>query len=185
MYAYYETQRLILKILTPEHCHSVLRFYKENHDAFLPYVPFIPDNYYTADYQRNSLKLEYQLFLKQSGVRFYVFLKERPSKIIGTLSFLDIKRQYSQSALVGYRFGKKWQRHGFATESMKEGIRIMFREEKLHRLEAFVQPENDPSRRLLQRLGFQYEGISYSHTKIQNNWRDMERYALINSMYDA
>lgn len=179
----YETQRLLLRILSPEHCHSVLRFYRENHEAFMPFVPFIPENYYTADYQRSVLTLEYNFFLKQKGVRFYIFLKEHPAKIIGTISFMDIKRQYSQSASVGYRFGAKWQHKGLAFESMQKGIQIMFDEEKLHRLEAFVQPENEPSRQLLKRLEFQFEGISYSHTKMLKGWRDMERYSLINKHF--
>lgn len=175
----YETERLLLKILSPEHCHSVLHFYKENHEAFCPYVPFMPDNYYTADYQRSALTLEYNFFLKQKGVRFYIFLKEHPAKIIGTVSFMDIKRQYSQSALVGYRFGSTWQHKGYAFESMQKGAQIMFEEERLHRLEAFVQPDNQPSRNLLKRLGFRFEGVSYSHTRMPNGWQDMERYSLI------
>ena len=47
-----------------------------------------------------------------------------------------------------------------------------------HRLEANIQPDNDTSRRLLQRLGFRLEGFSPRYLKIAGRWRDHERWTL-------
>ena len=177
----YETDRLILKVLSPDKCNSVLRFYKENADIFECLNPTNPNNYYTTNYQRSVLTLEYDSFIRGNSVRFYVFTKDNPQKIIGTISFTDIKRNYNQSAVLGYRFGKKYHNKGYATESLQKAIYILFNEEKIHRIEAYIQPSNIPSKNLVSRLGFIFEGICYSHTMVLEKWQDMERYSLIST----
>lgn len=177
----YETSRLILKILTPNYCNSVLRFYKENADIFECLNPINPPNYYTAEYQRSVLTAEYNSYVQGHSVRFYVFTKENPSKIIGTISFSDIKRNFCQSAVLGYRFSKNYHNKGYATESIQKAILILFKEEKIHRIEAYIQSSNKPSINLISRLGFTFEGICCLHTMVLEQWQDMERYSLVST----
>lgn len=177
----YETRRLILKILTPDKCNSVLRFYKDNCELFEKYNPIIPENYYTTDYQRSTLAAEYRNFLKGKQIRYYIYQKDNPRKIIGTVAFSDIKRGFSNSAVIGYRFGSNYHHQGYATESLERLIHAIFKEECIHRIEAYIQPNNISSKKLIQRLGFQYEGICYAHTMVAQRWEDMERYSIIST----
>lgn len=48
----------------------------------------------------------------------------------------------------------------------------------LHRLEITIQPENERSRSLAQRLGFRLEGRSARMLWINGAWRDQDRFAL-------
>ena len=66
---------------------------------------------------------------------------------------------------------------------MSEGVRLVLRfaflDLKLHRIEANVQPENEPSRAVLRRSGFTQEGFSRKYLKIGGRWRDHERWAIL------
>jgi ribosomal-protein-alanine N-acetyltransferase len=54
-----------------------------------------------------------------------------------------------------------------------------FSELGLHRLEANIQPENKPSKALVQRVGFRYEGFSPQYLRIGREWKDHERWAIL------
>jgi ribosomal-protein-alanine N-acetyltransferase len=66
---------------------------------------------------------------------------------------------------------------------MKEGLQLVidhaFNHLGLHRLEANIQPDNEPSIRLVESLGFVCEGYSPRFLKISGKWRDHERWAIL------
>ena len=49
----------------------------------------------------------------------------------------------------------------------------------LHRLQADIRPENLPSQRLVERLGFRREGLLRRYLDIDGDWRDHYSYALL------
>lgn len=175
----YETDRLILKVLRPEAAKKVLCFYLDNKELFEKYEARRPDNFYTAKYQKSVLLCEYNLTVQLSAVRFYVFLKEDPERIIGTVCFRDITRSIYESCEVGYKFDERFWHHGYATEALIEGIDIMFGDLGLHRITACVMPENTPSIRLLESLYFKREGLLRQNARINGKWSDHYLYSLI------
>ena len=174
----YETNRLVLKVLGPDYSSDVLRFYLKDKELFEKYEADRSPNFYTEAHQRNILYLEYGLTLKMSQVRFYVFLKEDPSTIIGTVCLYDISRIYSKTDL-GYKFSSQFHHKGYASEAVEKIIDIAFTELNLHRICAHVQEENLPSIRLLMNLGFEKEGICRDYLCIEGTWTDHLQYSLI------
>ena len=176
----YETGRLLLKILTPDFSNEVLNFYYENRTIFEPFEPAKSPNYYTIGYQRALLTYEYNSALKEKGIRFWIFEKNHDHKIIGTICFHNIQKGILQSCQLGYKFHKEYHGQGYAKESLKKTIEIIFGELGLHRIEAYIMPSNFSSIHLIKSLGFSYEGISFKNINIQNQWEDHERYSLLN-----
>lgn len=48
----------------------------------------------------------------------------------------------------------------------------------LHRIEINIRPENGPSIRVVEKLGFRYEGLRERYLHIDGDWRDHVSYAL-------
>jgi ribosomal-protein-alanine N-acetyltransferase len=54
-----------------------------------------------------------------------------------------------------------------------------FGELGLHRVQAFIHPDNGASRRLVAKLGFQSEGLLRDNLRVGDVWRDDMLYALL------
>lgn len=180
----YETQRLILKIIGPDYAKNVLNFYLNDKELFEKYETDRCPNFYTETYQRNTLQAEYTLTLRLQQIRFYVFSKEEPEQIIGTISLYHISNIHSH-AEIGYKFSSKYHHKGLASEAVEKMIDIAFTELHLHRLTAHVMESNLPSIRLLEGLGFQKEGVSRDYLYLHGSWKDHIQYSLLAPFSDG
>ena len=174
----YETHRLILKIIGPDYAREVLQFYLNDKELFEQYEIDRCQNFYTEGHQQQILQAEYGLALKMQQIRFYVFLKENPTQMIGTVCLYKISNLYSHAEL-GYKFSSKFHHKGFASEAVEKLIDIAFMELSLHRITAHVQGDNSPSTRLLENLGFEKEGICRDYLYLHGAWRNHIQYSLI------
>lgn len=180
MYKSYETERLLLKPLNKEAAPLVLSFYEDNKSLFEPWEPIRSLNFYTLSYHKASLTAECNQMTEGKLMRYWVFLKDNPEEIIGTFCFQNLLREPYLSCSLGYKFSHRYLHQGYALESIRKGIEINFKDYRMHRIEAFIMPGNDPSQRLIEKLSFQYEGISYSYARVNGIWVDHMRYSLIN-----
>lgn len=176
----YESERLILKVLDKNHAPMVLDFLSENSEFFEPYEAEKPPNYYTLKYQSVSLRLEYNAFIKNSYARFYVFTKAEPDKIIGTVSFGNMRKFPFFSTSIGYKFSKAVWGNGYAAEAICCASNAIFKDGGFHRIEAFVLLDNLTSIKVLKNVGFEYEGIAKSSIRICGEYKDHVQYAFIN-----
>jgi ribosomal-protein-alanine N-acetyltransferase len=179
----YETKRLFLRILTPDAAGAVLDFYLRDRAYFEKYEPDRLPQFYTPNFQKGMLRFEYNAAIKLNSVRFYVSLKSDPDYIIGTVCFHNILRNPYCSCEIGYKFSSAYQHHGYAAEAIAQVLDVIFGELKLHRVTAMVLPDNTPSSRLLERLGFVCEGISREHLLLHGIWTDHALYSLVDHDY--
>lgn len=180
MLTYYETSRLILKTLHANDAGAVLQFYLDNKALFEACEPARPPDFYTLAFHQAALTVEYNAMVQGQAVRYWVFRKAEPQALIGTFSFNNIQRGFYSCCQLGYKFDARHHRQGFASESIKRGIDLMFLELKLHRIEAHTMPRNLPSKALLRSLGFLREGLFRENILINNQWEDHEIYSLLN-----
>jgi RimJ/RimL family protein N-acetyltransferase len=81
-------------------------------------------------------------------------------------------------ATLGYTLAPTHQGRGLATEAVGAIVDRLFDDVGVHRIEASLDPDNVPSARLLERLGFTYEGTALSAVLVGQEWVDDVRYAL-------
>ena len=100
------------------------------------------------------------------------------SQLVGFCNLSWIIRGDLGGAFMGFAAVEGFQGQGY----MREGIDLVldraFGRIGLHRVEANVQPANEPSRALVARLGFVKEGFSESYLRVGGEWRDHERWAI-------
>lgn len=174
-----ESKRLLLRVETPEKARDVLTFYQNNKEIFEAFEPTRPANFYTAGYQKSMLNYEYQEILKGHFLRYFVYLKEYPETIIGSVNFSNIQQGPFKKAAIGYKFDKKYWGNGYAYEACLTCIQIMAEDYKLHKIEAHVSPANQPSIKLMNRLHFTFEGTEFKSVEINGQWQDHYRYGLV------
>ena len=180
MFDTYHTERLILKTLSQDAASMVLSFYEDNKEYFEPWEPQRSKSFYTMSYQKASLSAESVQMSEGKLLRLWVFLKDNPYEIIGTLCFQNLLKDPYCSCSLGYKFSHRHLHCGYATESLRKGLEIIFQDYRMHRVEAFILPNNLPSLQLIDRMDFDFEGISYSFARIGGEWVDHMRYSVIN-----
>jgi len=102
------------------------------------------------------------------------------NKVIGVLSFSSIVKGPFLSCFVGYSIDNRFQNKGYMTQALKAGIDFMFKTVGLHRIEANIMPRNISSLRVVEKLGFQNEGLSPEYLQIDGKWEDHVHMVLIN-----
>lgn len=113
------------------------------------------------------------------GYAFFVFRKT-DNALLGGLNLREIRRGVAQTGALGYWIGARYARHGYTLDAVRQIGRFAFDRLALHRVEAACLPENDPSRRLLERAGFIQEGYARGYLKIDGRWRDHLLFARVN-----
>lgn len=175
----YETDRLILRVLNDTGAFQVLTFLAKNRELFEQYEGDKSRNFYTMNYIKDMLQAEYNQMLRQTGMRYYIFLKTNPDKIIGTISLSAIRRMPCDSACVGYKFDMEYHHHGYAFEALSFFLANIVPEYRLHKIAAYIAPSNQASIRLIERLGFFYEGTAIEYAKVKGKWTDHRQYAFL------
>lgn len=110
--------------------------------------------------------------------RRFLICRKDDGVIMGQIALGDIVRGLFQNAYTGYFLAKEFTGQGYATEALQLVLRHAFRDLKLHRVEANIQPDNTASIALVRRCGFRKEGVSPRMVKLGGRWRDHERWAM-------
>ena len=98
--------------------------------------------------------------------------------IAGQLSVSSILRGSAQSAAIGYWIDRNRAGRGIVPTAVALAADYCFTGLGLHRIEINIRPENEASRRVVEKLGFRYEGLRRAFLHIDGDWRDHDSYAL-------
>jgi [ribosomal protein S5]-alanine N-acetyltransferase len=99
--------------------------------------------------------------------------------ILGFFNLSQIFRGPFMNAYLGYAIGQRYAGQGYMAEGIKLVLRHAFESMRLHRLEANIQPGNAASVALARGAGFRLEGFSPRYLKIDGQWCDHERWAIL------
>jgi ribosomal-protein-alanine N-acetyltransferase len=116
---------------------------------------------------------------KADDFRSLLVCRETDGAIAGVYNVGQIYYGHLCSAYLGYYAFQPFAGQGYMREGLRLVLRYAFGPLGLHRLEANIQPENEPSIALVAGAGFHREGLSPRYLKIAGRWRDHERWAIL------
>ena len=162
---------IYLEKIQPKHEKEYLRSINASLKALTPWLEVV-----------NTRKAFAQLIKDISGPQDKAYLVRRfkDDALIGAIEIRDIFMGHFKCGYLIYYAFDGFRGEGYMKEALSIIIEKAFKKFKLHRLEANIQPSNKSSIQLAKSVGLMYEGYSPKFLKINGDWRDHERWALIN-----
>lgn len=173
------SDHIYLKPFTLTDVEHLLKLQVTNKDFFEQFSMTRSINYYSIEYQTRLIQRWKQNAEQDSEYQFGIFRNEDHA-LLGTINLFQVQRGPLQSAFIGYFLDKTQNGKGYMTEAVHLIVDYAFSLLHLHRIEAGVMPHNIGSIRVLEKAGFQKEGLARKNVKINNRWEDHITLAIIN-----
>lgn len=99
-------------------------------------------------------------------------------RFVGQVTLGGITWGSLRSAYIGYWIDQAYAGRGYMPRAVALMCDYAFFTLRLHRIEINIRPENAASLRVVEKLGFRYEGLRRRYLHINHEWRDHLTYAL-------
>jgi ribosomal-protein-alanine N-acetyltransferase len=106
------------------------------------------------------------------------FVIEHEGQIVGQINVANILHGSVSSAVIGYWVVPEVAGKGITPTAVALVSDYLYNVVGLHRIEIDIRPENSASLRVVQKLGFRYEGLKQRYIHINGAWRDHFVFAL-------
>lgn len=116
-------------------------------------------------------KLEHAL-AEQAAGRLWPGVIELDGDVVGRINLHNIQLGGQRSAFVSYWLAGDVTGRGIATQALADVLDLAFDDLTLHRVDAFVRPDNLASQTVLRRNGFEEIGLAHHHTHVGGRWHD-------------
>jgi ribosomal-protein-alanine N-acetyltransferase len=172
------TQNLILRAPLAGDYPAWAALRMESREFLTPWEPVWSED----DLTRTSFRLRAKRATREiaSDEAYSLFIFEaRSETLLGGLTLGLVRRGVAQACTLGYWMGQRHAGKGHMTEAVRGALTFAFSDLALHRVEAACLPHNEPSRRLLERVGFQREGEARGYLRINGVWADHLLYGML------
>ncbi|MCB9835174.1 MAG: GNAT family N-acetyltransferase [Phycisphaera sp.] len=175
-----ETPRLILRAIEPRDEAAFVELLERARDHLMPVLPTGDENATPEAIFARQLELTQQG--EKTGKAFRRIATNRTGSIVGAFNLVVIRRGLENNAdancwLDPERMGVGLAREGllalmsYSLADLPEGL-------GMHRVDAWIQPENKPSQKLYASCGFVKSGDESSHLTTGDAWHVHDRWQL-------
>ena len=125
-----------------------------------------------------------RMALETPAVYAWALAERECDRLIGTTTLFSLSGPHKR-AEIGYSLLPARQGQGLATEALRTVLEHAFGPLGLERIEADVDPRNEASWRLLEKLGFRREGLLRNRWRVDGEVCDSYLYGLLREDYAA
>ena len=169
-----ETDRLLLRRFAYEDAKSMLSNWAG--DDCIQHMYGEP-SYKTIDAVRNLLDKYIEGYNDDYYFRWAVIEKES-GECIGQIAYFLVDGN-NHSGEIEYCIGTAFQGRGYASEATRAVIDYGFDKIGFHKVQICVRPSNIPSRRVIEKCGFIYEGTLRDYFYIDGKYEDRMYFSII------
>lgn len=148
-----ETERLILREIVESDSEFILDLL--NQPSFIKHIG--DRNVRTVDDAKDFIENRYRASYAEHGFGLYTVELKKNNVPIGICGF--VRRDTLPEADIGFAFLPQFERKGYALESATAVMEYGRETLKLKRVLAITSIDNESSGRLLEKLGFEFEGL--------------------------
>ncbi|KPE50610.1 GNAT family N-acetyltransferase [Chryseobacterium indologenes] len=174
IYPVLETERLILRQLTLHDAEDLFEYFSL--DEVMEYYDLPP--FKTIQDAQNIINHFNGEFEKGKGFRWALELKSE-KKVIGTCGYHNWYKDHYK-AEIGYELNPAFWRNSYMKEAILPILTFGFETMQLHRVDAFIDPANISSEKLLTSLNFKEEGLLHDFFFEKGKFVDAKIFGLIN-----
>lgn len=114
-------------------------------------------------------------YRSRTGVPFVILYDD---EVVGQVSVSGVLGGSVLSAQVGYWISEDYAGRGITPLAVALAVDYCLQQIRLHRIEICIRPENLASLRVVEKLGFRYEGVRKNYIHINNEWCDHKCFAI-------
>lgn len=174
-----ETDRLRLSVLKRSCSRMVTDYIVRNRQFHKKWSQTHDESYFTEKTQKDYLRFDVSEYLNGRVVPLYLTRRGEPGRILGRITFFNFAYGGMMSCSVGYHLDEEETGKGYMTEALTEACRMIMDVMHIHRIEAFILPDNEKSLAVIKRCGFTHEGRRVSYMHINGKWEDHEAFYLL------
>lgn len=175
-----ETDRLILRRFTLDDTDAVLKNWASDEKVQSLYSEPV---YETKEAVKGLLEKYISAYENDDKYRWAVVSKEN-GECIGQIAYflVDSKNHFAE---IEYCIGAAFQCCGYATEATKAVIRFGFEQMNLHKVQICTKTINQPSRRVIEKCGFTFEGTLRDYFFMNGEYIGRHYFSMLRSEYEA
>ena len=173
-----DTSRLHLREMTPQDVTALLKHF--GNPEVIKYIDMQPIK--TREQADEWLRWMGSYFAAHDGLRWGITLQQDRT-FIGSAGIHNWNRE-ARYAEIGYDIAQPYWGNGYATEVTHAIINFGINHMHLNRIEADIIAGNDASIRVLEKLGFQQEGILRERTYKDGKYHDILLFGLLSKDFE-
>ena len=173
------TDRLTLRRFTPADAQSAWRNWAGDARVQNDYNEPV---YKTVEAAEKLLAGYIEAYEKPETYRWGVCLKDQPENCTGQIAFylVDSKNEFCE---IEYCIGRAYQNKGYITEAVRAVTAFGFETVGFNRIQVCCRRVNLPSKRVIEKCGFTYEGTLRQYFNHFGEFQDRLYYAMLKEEY--
>ncbi|USD36177.1 GNAT family N-acetyltransferase [Ferrimonas sp. SCSIO 43195] len=172
-----ETERLILDEQSNDDAKAIFAMFSDSE------VTEFYDLHFTSENEALELiENDNKSFREQKSVRWAIREKST-NEFVGSCG-INRFEESNDVAVIGYELQKRSWGKGFAKEAVSKVVEYSFSNDCprfINKIEAYVMLGNGASESVLEKLGFQCDGILRQHGKWKGSYHDLKVFSLLRS----